>query len=93
MAARRALDLNLINRDAFFRFYNAFKQRERPGSQPGETSGNFWNTQKWRIGKDFGAAIVRAVKEGRLPYREACRLTGLSAESLAAMPQKLGIEL
>lgn len=93
VAARRALDLNLINRDAFFRFYNAFKQRERPGSQPSETSGNFWNTQKWRIGKDFGAAIVRAVKEGRLPYREACRLTGLSAESLAAMPQKLGIEL
>ena len=93
VAARRALDLNLINRDAFFRFYSAFKQRERPGSQPGETSGNFWNTQKWRIGKDFGAAVVRAVKEGRLPYREACRLTGLSAESLAAMPQKLGIEL
>ena len=93
VAARRALDLNLINRDAFFRFYNADMERERLGSQPSESHGNFWNTQRWRIGKDFGAAVVRAVKEGRLPYREACRLTGLSADSLAAMPKKMGIEL
>ena len=93
VAARRALDLKLINRDAFFRFYNACMERERTVSQPSESSGNFWSTQRWRIGKDFGAAVVRAVKEGRLPYREACRLTGLSADSLAAMPEKMGIEL
>ena len=93
VAARRALDLNLINRDAFFRFYNTYKEKEQPGSQPSESHGNFWSTQRWRIGKDFGAAVVRAVKEGRLPYREACRLTGLSADSLAAMPKKMGIEL
>ena len=94
VAARRALDLNLINRDAFFRFYNNYKDRERHSSQPSESSGgNFWNTQRWRIGKDFGAAVVRAVREGRLPYREAYRLTGLSGDNLAAMPGKMGIEL
>ena len=94
VAARRALDLKLINRDAFFKFYNNYKDRERSSSQPSESGGgNFWNTQRWRIGKDFGAAVVRAVKEGRLPYREACRLTGLSGDNFAAMPGKMGIEL
>ena len=95
VAARRALDLNLINQTDFFKFYNSeYKDWERRRGQQSESSGgDFWNTQRWRIGKNFGAAVVRAVREGRLPYREAYRLTGLSGDSFAAMPKKMGVEL
>jgi len=34
--------------------------------------------QNVRIGRAFGGAVARAVHEGRLPYREAYMLTGLS---------------
>ncbi len=41
----------------------------------------FWSTQKWRVGSRFGSAVVRAVKEGRLLYREAYNLTSLRGDT------------
>ncbi|MCE2447378.1 MAG: ImmA/IrrE family metallo-endopeptidase [Candidatus Latescibacteria bacterium] len=78
VAVRRALDLDSIGRDEFFRFYNHQRvDRWRSDQQRQGSGGHFWNTQKWRIGPRFASAIVRAVGEGRLPYREAYNLTGL----------------
>ena len=81
VAARRALDLDLIDRDEFFRFYNRGVDGWRSDQQRQGSGGHFWNTQKWRIGPRFASAIVRAVGEGRLPYREAYNLTGLKGEA------------
>ena len=53
----------------------------------------FWSTQKWRIGSRFGGAVVRAVKEGRLLYREAYHLTGLRGDSFERIPEKMGVLL
>ena len=39
----------------------------------------------------FGTAIFRAVKEGRLLYREAYNLTGLKGETFENMREKMGI--
>ena len=65
VAARRARDLGLIQPIAFFKFYDEYTDREWHSSQQTQASGgNFWNTQKWRIGTRFGTAIFRAVKEG-----------------------------
>ena len=84
VAARRALDLELIDRGAFFRFYNdnrslAVRDAQSPGG------GNFWNTQRWRIGQRFPAAVVRAVISGRLSYTEAYSLTGLRGSSFESL--------
>lgn len=89
VAARRALDLDLIAKDAFLLFFNRIVDRWRRDRKRKESGGHFWNTQKWRIGPRFASAIVRAVGEGRLPYREAYNLTGLKGEAFENMPKKM----
>ena len=92
VGARRALDLGLIDREAFLAFYNNNKgqgQSRRTQSQ----GGNFWNTQKWRIGPQFAGAVARAAKEGRLLYREAYRLTGLKGDTFERMPEEMEVHL
>ena len=92
VGARRALDLELIDRETFFAFYNSNKgQGQRRQTQ--RSGGHFWNTQKWRIGPRFGGAVARAAKEGRLLYREAYSLTGLKRDSFESMPEELGVHL
>jgi Zn-dependent peptidase ImmA (M78 family) len=93
VAARRALDLAFIDRNAFFEFYNAWQVDERRKKQRGERGGSFWNSQNVRIGKPFGAAVARAVKEGRLLYREAYSLTGLKGKTFDKFVRQLGAEL
>ena len=93
VAARRAHDLKLISTDTFFNFYRV-NADEWEGNQPREDDGgNFWNTQKWRIGPRFATAIVRAVKEERMLYREAYNLTGLWGDTFEDIPEKLGVLL
>ena len=92
VAARRALDLGLIDRDAFFSFYHANKSRGI-ASVESTGGGSFWNTQRWRIGHRFPAAVFRAVKGGRLNHLEAYSLTGLSGETFAKLPEKIGIRV
>ncbi len=74
VAARRMLDLGLIDLNTFFNFYKNWKHREINKNKSG---GNFWRTQKVRVGRLFGAAVGTAVGEGRLFYRDAYNLTGL----------------
>ena len=94
VAARRVLDLGLFDSIAFFKFYDEYTDREWQSSQQSQASGgNFWNTQKWRIGTRFGTAIFRAVKEGRLLYREAYNLTGLKGETFENMREKMEISV
>ena len=94
VAARRARDLGLVEPIAFFKFYDEYTNREWHSIQQSQASGgNFWNTQKWRIGPRFGTAIFRAVKEGRLLYREAYNLTGLKGETFENMREKMGISV
>jgi len=76
VAARRALDLELIKRDEFFNFYEEYQQKERRKRKAVE-GGNFYVTQNLRLGRSFGQAVVLAARQGRLLYDEAYRLTGL----------------
>jgi Zn-dependent peptidase ImmA (M78 family) len=77
VASRRALDARLISREAFFRFYNAYQEDERRRAARQAGGGNFYATQNSRVGRVFAEAVVRAVREGRLLYRDAFELTGL----------------
>ena len=92
VGARRLLDLGLIGRDAFLRTYQEYENKEQNSRQGGEVGGApFWSIQRWRVGPRFAAAIARAVKEGRLLYREAYNLTGLRGDTFENMPEKLGV--
>jgi Zn-dependent peptidase ImmA (M78 family) len=77
VAARRALDVELITRTAFFEFWEAYQAEEYSAAQTPSDGGDFWNTQGVRIGRRFSHAVVNAVQEGRLLYQDAYELTGL----------------
>jgi Zn-dependent peptidase ImmA (M78 family)/transcriptional regulator with XRE-family HTH domain len=77
VVARRVLDARLITRDAFFNFYNGYQEDERRRAVRQPSGGNFFATQNSRVGRVFTRAVARAVKEGRLLYRDAFELTGL----------------
>lgn len=87
VAARRALDLKLITKKAFFAFYDEDHQqwKNRRARQKAEKKGggDFYRNQDAKLGKRFAYAIVRAAREGRLLYREAYRLTGLKGATFS----------
>jgi len=81
VAARRALDLKLIGKAAFFDFYRRYQEDERRTAAARQSGGDFYATQDVRLGRRFADAVVRAAREGRLLYRDAYQLTGLSGET------------
>jgi Zn-dependent peptidase ImmA (M78 family)/DNA-binding XRE family transcriptional regulator len=93
VAARRTLDLGLVTREEFFSFHRHYLAEERQRESGRESGGNFWNTQGVRLGQRFGSAVIRAVKEGRLLYRDAYRLTGLSGPTFDNFVEKFGFRL
>lgn len=78
---RRALDLGLINFHRFFQFYNEYMNeiRERKGKQ--SSGGDFYATTKKRISLRFAAFVNNAVKENKLLYRDAYKLTNMKGET------------
>lgn len=85
VVARRALDLNLITGDEYFQFYNS---RSKVHEQNG-TRGNFYATQNQRIGRRFAEAVISEAKSGRLLYRDAYRLTGLTGKTFEEFAKRL----
>lgn len=92
VAARRAYDLELIDRATFLDCYGRYKAQRTHSFQDAD-SGKFWHAQRWRIGTRFAGYVVRAARAGRLPYSEAYALTGLNSERFAELPEKMGIEM
>jgi Zn-dependent peptidase ImmA (M78 family) len=77
VAARRAMDLQLIQKEAFFDFYHAYKRDERRKAAQRRGGGDFYANQNLRVGRRFASTVARAAIEGKLLYSEAYRLTGL----------------
>ena len=88
--ARRALDLNKIDKTAFFEFYNEYCSRDH-GSKSAASGGNFYATQFSRVGKRFGASVVAAARDGYLLYSDAYRLTGLYGKTFNEFADRLGL--
>jgi Zn-dependent peptidase ImmA (M78 family) len=77
VAARRALDLRLINSGEFFEFYRNYLDDERRKAKRRQPWGDLHKTQDLRVGKRFASTVIRAAREGKLLYSEAYQLTGL----------------
>src|SRR5262249_11806255 len=92
VGARRALDLNLISRSTFFSFLEKQEQDEqrREAIKKARGGGDFYLTQEVRIGRRFGGAGIRAARAGRLLYRDAYHLTGLSGQTFDRFAEGLG---
>jgi Zn-dependent peptidase ImmA (M78 family) len=93
VAARRALDLKLINKAQFFQFYERDQEewRKRKAEEKKQRKGgpNFYDVQDIRLGKRFAYAVVRAAREGRLLFRDAYELTDLKGETFNRYAERL----
>lgn len=92
VAGRRAMDVRLVDRDAFFKFYNEYTSREHARRKESE-GGDFYKTQNTRLGQSFALAVMRAALEGRLSFKEAYSLTGLRGGAFQEYGRKLGLPL
>lgn len=92
VTARRALDLTLIDKKEFLEFYRRYMEEEREKSSEQSDGGDFYATQNARVGRRFAEAVIRAAKEGRILYRDAYQLTGLSDKTFHEFAKKLGVE-
>ncbi|MBN1974356.1 MAG: ImmA/IrrE family metallo-endopeptidase [Sedimentisphaerales bacterium] len=90
VAARRVLDINLINREVFLNFYRAYQNDERRIADNRSAGGDFYANQNLRIGQRFASTVIRAVKEGKLLYSEAYRLTDLYGKTFDYYASSLG---
>ena len=90
VAARRALDLELIERSRYFECYAEYIQRNRTQKSSG---GDFYKNQNFRIGEFFATYVVRAAAEGRIGFKSAYELTGLHGGTFQKYAQKLGVDL
>lgn len=77
VAARRALDLGLIRKNAFLSFYRDYQSDERRKAAQQTEGGDFYANQNLRVSRRFAATVIRAAKEGKLLYSDAYQMTGL----------------
>lgn len=83
VVARRALDLNLISKNDFFVFYNNYINQINNLKLNRGSGGNFYATTKKRVSLMFASFVNNAVKEQKLLYRDAYKLTGLKGDTYA----------
>jgi len=91
---RRAMDLDFIGPGDFRNFYDEYTQGEHHKKQDkGQTGGDFFNIQHTRVGRLFASCVIRAAKEGRIGFKEACDLCGLHGDTFNEYARKLGFWL
>ncbi len=90
VAARRALDMNIINKEIFLNFYRAYLRDERRAAGRRSEPRDFYVIQNMRVSRRFASTVIRAVKKGKLLYSEAYRLTGLYGKTFDHYSASLG---
>lgn len=92
VAARRALDANLITGREFTEFYDHYVQdvrKDQKKSKENKRSPTFYNLAPSRISKRFIQTVVTAIGERKILYREAYSLTGLKSESFDVIKKRI----
>ena len=89
--ARRAVELSLADRQTFLAFYRDYQAGAEHGKRTQTGGGDFHVNQNLRVGRPFATAVVRAVREGKILYSEAYRLTGLYGGAFEQRTPKVGV--
>lgn len=79
--ARRALDLGKITKAEFFDFYSTYIKNLKAIKDAQGPGGNFYATQRKRLSPTFMAYVDKAVRENKLLYRDAYKMTGLKGST------------
>ncbi|MGM8215895.1 ImmA/IrrE family metallo-endopeptidase [Bacillaceae bacterium W0354] len=81
---RRLLDLNLITKDEYLRFY---KERTIVDLPKIDSGPDFYTLVRLRVGRIFSDAIINDTRSGNTLYRDAYRLLGISGETFERYAQ------
>ncbi|NMB01735.1 MAG: ImmA/IrrE family metallo-endopeptidase [Firmicutes bacterium] len=75
---RRVLDMGLISNQMYRTYYDEYLEvlQKRELRERDDGGGDFYHNQNYRVGRLFFTYVANAVKENKLLYREAYRLTG-----------------
>jgi len=84
---RRALELERINRDAFFKQYKLELKKQQPVKK--SSGGNPYATYWTRNSKRLTQAIVSAAFEGQVLYRDAASLLGVKVKTLEGLRERM----
>jgi Zn-dependent peptidase ImmA (M78 family) len=79
--ARRALDFGKLSKAEFFQFYNQYMEGVRLKKESQGSGGDFYATARKRISVSFAAYVNQAVKQNKLLYRDAYKITGLRGDT------------
>lgn len=79
--ARRALDLDFITKTDFFSFYNSYMQNFINKEKKKNSGGDFYAVARKRISLRFASFVNSAVRENKLLYRDAYKLTNLKGDT------------
>lgn len=90
VVGRRAMELGLITRAAFFDFYRATTAREAAAPKAAG-GGDFYRTQSARLGDRFAASVMWAALAGRLSFKEAYALTDLRGGAFQEYGRRIGV--
>ena len=90
--ARRAMDINLVERSTFFQFYDDYITKEQRRSTT-PNGGNFYINQFQRVGERFMTCVANAAMEGQIGFKEAYDLTGLGRNAFQEYAQRIGVQL
>lgn len=93
VVGRRAMELRLVGREAFFDFYETYTKRERRQAAQSSGGGDFYHNQNTRVGARFATRVIGAALEGRLSFKEAYDLTGLRGGAFQEYARRLGMDL
>ena len=92
VAGRRAMDLGLVDREAFFAFYETYTRKERT-EKKAAGGGDFYRIQNNRVGEMFARQVIYAALDGRVTFKEAYSLTGLNGGAFQEYAERLGVKL
>ncbi|MAT96848.1 MAG: DNA-binding protein [Anaerolineaceae bacterium] len=86
---RRALDLEIIDREQFFTHYRQEIEKQTDVTARSSEGGHFYNTFYARHSKQLTEGIVNATLEGNLLYRDAASLLGVKVSTIQKLAENL----
>jgi len=87
---RRAYELGMVNWNEFMAFYQ--EEAKRWQNAPSGSGGNYYMTARTRLGKRFAKAVVSSVQQGRVLYRDAGHLLGITPSKIPNLAKELGFK-
>lgn len=88
---RRAMDEGLIERDAFFEFYDAYMEGFFKRKEHASGGGDFFATSSRRLNPRFLELVHQAVRDNKLLHKRAYELTALKGSTYHQAIEKMGL--